>query len=124
MDDRPIDLRALDPTLDRGGWEHRIAAITALATPELARRAALAGSPAQVLLGWFRPALSAAAALAICAAAALVFLARSAEARSTQPAMAAEALRLPTPVAQLLSEERTPTMEEISLAMVGEGDRP
>ncbi|HKV08093.1 MAG TPA: hypothetical protein VJ725_08155 [Thermoanaerobaculia bacterium] len=123
MDDRPIDLRALDPTLDRERWERRIASITALAAPELARRAALAGSPAQVLLGWFRPALSAAAALALCAVVVLALLARSAEARSTRPAIAAEALRLPTPVAQLLGEERAPSLSEISLAM-GEEDRP
>lgn len=123
MDDRPIDLRALDPTLDPERWERRIASITALAAPELARRAALAGSPAQVLLGWFRPALSVAAALALCAVAVLALLARGAEARSARPAIAAEALYLPAPVAQLLDEERAPTVAEISLAM-GEEDRP
>lgn len=123
MDDRPIDLSTLDPALDRERWERRIASITALAAPELARRAALAGSPAQVLLGWFRPALSAAAALALCAAAALALLANGAEGQSTRPAIAAEALRLPPSVARLLGEERPPTMAELSLAM-GEESRP
>lgn len=123
MDDRPIDLRALDPSLDRERWERRIASLAALAAPELARRAALAGSPAQVLLGWFRPALSAAAALALCAVAVLALLARGAEARSARPAIAAEALRLPPSVARLLGEERAPTVGELSLAM-GEEDRP
>lgn len=123
MDDRPIDLSPLNPTLDRERWERRIASITALAAPELARRATLAGSPSQVLLGWFRPALSAAAALALCAAAALALLVEGAEAPSTRPAIAAEALRLPPSVAELLGEDRSPTVAEISLAM-REEDRP
>lgn len=115
MDERPIDLTPLDPTLDREGWERRIAAITALAAPELARRAAVTGSPALVLLDWFRPAFSAAAALALCAVAALFLLTEGQG--SAVPAVTAEALRLPTPVALLLSEERSPTMGELALAV-------
>jgi hypothetical protein len=120
MDERPIDLTPLDPSLDGEAWERRIAAIAALAAPELARRAAVPESPALVLLGWFRPAFSAAAALALCAVAALALLPERQGAAVR--AFTAEELRLPHSVAVLLSEERSPTMGELALA-VQEGRR-
>jgi hypothetical protein len=120
MDDRPIDLAALDPTLDSERWERRIAAISALARPELARRAASAASPALVLVGWFRPALAMAATLALCAGAALMLQLGN----TGEPALAAEALRLPSAVDQWLGEEdRPPTMAELAAA-VGGGQQP
>jgi hypothetical protein len=117
MDERPIDLTPLDPTLDREQWERRIAAIAALAAPELARRAA-AGSPALVLLGWFRPALATAAVLALCAGAALATL-QSPPIDSPEPAAAAEALRLPAPVALWLDDDQAPTVADLALAVQG-----
>jgi hypothetical protein len=120
MDERPIDLTPLDPTLDRERWERRIAAIAVLAAPELARRAAAAGSPAQVLVGWFRPALSAAAVLALCAGVALALLQGPEGAPSS--AVAADALRLPAPVALWLADDQPPTVADVAFAV--QGDQP
>lgn len=122
MDEQPTDLRPLDPTLDRERWERRIAAITALAAPELARRATAVTGPSLVLLGWFRPALSVAAVLALCAGAALVMLLRSPA--TPEPAMPAmtETLRLPAPVALWLGEEQPPSV--VDLASAVQGGRP
>lgn len=115
MNEPPIDLRPLDPTLDHERWERRIANITALAAPELARRATTAG-PSLVLLGWFRPALSAAAVLALCAGAALALLLQSPA--TPEPAMT-ETLRLPAPVALWLGEEQPPSVADLASAMQG-----
>lgn len=127
MDERPIDLSPLDPTLDRERWERRIATIAALAAPELARRRRMVQpmeSPSLVLLGWFRPALSAAAVLALCAGAALSLLVQNQTGRP-EPAVALEALRLPAPVAQWLGEDQPPSVGDLALAMAGDrGDRP
>ncbi|HEX6902880.1 MAG TPA: hypothetical protein VF789_24405 [Thermoanaerobaculia bacterium] len=116
MDDRPIDLAALDPTLDSERWERQIAAVSALARPELARRAAAAASPALVLVGWFRPALAMAATLALCAGAALLLQLGGA---AGTPAVSAEALRLPSAVDQWLGEDQPPTMAELADAVAG-----
>ncbi|HEV8578976.1 MAG TPA: hypothetical protein VGX68_07810 [Thermoanaerobaculia bacterium] len=116
MDERPIDLTPLDPTLDGERWERRIAAIARLAAPELARRAASAASPELVLLGWFRPALSAAAVLALCAGGALAMF-QGAE-KAPGPAAAVDALRLPAPVALWL-DDQPPTVADLALAVQG-----
>ncbi len=120
MDEEPIDLRPLDPTLDRERWERRIATLTALAAPELARRAAMAqdAGPSLVLLGWFRPALAMAATLAVCAGAALAMLLQSPAAppEPATPAMT-EALRLPAPVALWLGEEQPPSVADLASAV-------
>lgn len=121
MDENPIDLRPLDPTLDRERWERRIATITALAAPGLARRAMAADSPSVVLLGWFRPALAMAATLALCAGAALALLLQS-PAAAPEPATPAmtQALRLPAPVALWLGEEQPPSVADLASAVQGE----
>jgi hypothetical protein len=115
MDEDPIDLTPLDPTLDAGRWERRIAAITALAAPELARRAA-AGSLPLVLVGWFRPALAAAAILALCAGGSLALF-RQGDAGSSEPAVAAEALQLPAPVALWLGDDQPPSVADLAMAV-------
>ena len=119
MDEQPIDLRPLDPRLDRERWERRIATITALAAPELARRAAVVTDPSLVLLGWFRPALSAAAVLALCAGAVLAMLLQSPA--TPEPAIT-ETLRLPAPVALWLGEEQPPSVADLASAV--QGDQP
>jgi hypothetical protein len=116
MDERRIDLTPLDPTLERERWERRIAAIVVLAAPELARRAAAAESPMQVLVGWFRPALSAAAVLALCAGGALTLLL---PADAPEPAAAVDALRLPEPIALWLGDDQPPTVADLALAVQG-----
>lgn len=122
MDENPIDLRPLDPTHDRERWERRIATITALAAPELARRAMIADSraesPSVVLLGWFRPALATAATLALCAGAALAMLLQSPAPEPATPAMT-EALRLPAQVALWLGEEQPPSVADLASAVQG-----
>jgi hypothetical protein len=119
MDERPIDLTPLDPALDGERWDRRIAAIAVLAAPELARRAAAAESPLQVLVGWFRPAFSAAALLALCAGGALLLLL---PAGAPEPAAAVDALRLPAPVALWLGDDaQPPTVADLALA-VQEGE--
>jgi hypothetical protein len=115
MDEPPIDLSALDPTRDRDPWEHRVAALTAAAHPELARRA-VAASPVQVLANWFRPALALAALLALCAGLGLVLLGPG---EAPDEPAAAEALRLPSPVGLWLGEKRPPTLDEVVVAMRG-----
>ena len=118
MDERPIDLTPLDPTLDGERWERRIAAIAVLAVPELARRAAAVESPLQVLVGWFRPALSAAALLALSAGGTLMLLL---PAGAPEPAAAVDALRLPAPIALWLGDDaQPPTVADLALAMQGE----
>lgn len=119
MDDRPLDLGSLDPALDRVRWERRIAAITALAAPELARRTALAGSPALVLVDWFRPALAMAATLAVCAGASLMLLLPGATGAS-RSLVTAQELRLPAQVAEWLGNDQPPTVTELA-AVVGGG---
>jgi hypothetical protein len=119
MDERPIDLRPLDPTLPNERWESRIAAITALAAPELARRAALAASPAQILVGWFRPALAAAAVLSVVAGASLALLGSG----ESPLGGTAEALRLPGPVALWLGDDQPPSVAELAIAVRG-GQQP
>lgn len=125
MDEEPIDLGPLDPTADRDGWERRISAITARAAPALARRSALTSretSPAQVLLGWFRPALSAAAVLALCAGAALVLLLKGTVGAPEPAPVMAQTLRLPAPVALWLGEEQPPSVADLATAV--EGGKP
>jgi hypothetical protein len=121
MDERPIDLSPLDPTLDSERWERRIATIAALSAPELARRRMAAESPSLLLIGCFRPALSAAAVLALCAGAALSLLIQNQNSRP-EPAVALEALRLPAPVAQWLGEDQPPSVGDLALAI--DGDKP
>jgi hypothetical protein len=116
MDDRPIDFTPLDPTLDAERWERRISTIAALAAPELARRAAGAWSPSQVLAGWLRPALAAAAVLALCAAAALSLLPGPSP---EPPVILAEDLRLPAPVSLWLGDDQPPTVADVALAVHG-----
>jgi len=94
-----------------------------LAAPELARRAA-AASPALVLLGWFRPALAAAAVLSICAGASLALLGGQAEGPLEETPIAAEALHLPTPVGIWLEDDQAPSVADLALAVDVGGGRP
>jgi hypothetical protein len=62
---------ALHPSVDAARWEAAVHAIVAAATPELERRAARQNA-VLVLTRWRRPVLSAAAAVALLASAAIL----------------------------------------------------
>lgn len=113
MTERPLDLSPLDPAPD-GSLDGLVRAITERAGPELARRAA-ARSPVTVLAGWARPALAAAAALA---AVSLVGLSIARSGTSVAPLRRVpEELGLPAPVAEWVAEGRTPTRDDLLIAM-------
>jgi hypothetical protein len=80
MDERPVDLRPLDPARDDVAWERRVRA--------LGRKGALLRRPVRVpeqLSRWARPALAAAATVAF-ATGAFVFLQAADTASSTPTA--------------------------------------
>lgn len=110
MEER-IDLSALE--LDEGRRELLVAAIMANAMPELARRRALDVSPMQMLSGWMRPALAAAAVIALLSGSVLALdLTEAAPGGSL-----AEALAVPEPADAWLVGERAPTVGDVLIAM-------
>lgn len=117
--EHPVDLSALDPTLDPGRWEAMVARITRAATPELERRAAMA-SPVISIAGWLRPALAAAAALAVVSAATLFLVERGPVATLAERSDAVPELNLPFPLGEWLNEDRPPTVVEVMVALEGE----
>lgn len=113
MNEKPLDLSALDPTVD-GALDGMVQAINRRATGELARRAAARG-PFVVLAGWARPALALAAALA---AVSLLGIGLDARRNHVPPLRAMpEELGLTGPVAEWVTEGRTPTQDDLLLAM-------
>ncbi len=108
------DLRPLDPSRDPARWERLIAATSARAALELARRRR-ARSPAFVLAGWARPGLAAAAVLALVSAGVLA-LAPGAEA--AQPRVA-EALGVPGTVADWVETGHAPSAAELAASLGG-----
>jgi hypothetical protein len=115
MSHDPLDLTSIDPTGDRLGWERLVRSIVARAEPELARRAARAG--VLTLLGrWMRPALAAAAVLAVASAAALTSANSEASAMPT-PGGLVQALDVPEPVSRWLDEDRSPDTYDVILAL-------
>ncbi|CAN5740878.1 hypothetical protein BH23GEM9_BH23GEM9_34710 [soil metagenome] len=116
MEER-IDLTALN--LDEGRRELLVAAIMANAAPELARRAAAVDvSPLLFLTRWSRPALAAAAVLAmICVS--VLSMERD---QPVGPAYGiADALAVPEPADAWLVGGRAPTVGDVLLAMEREG---
>lgn len=111
MDER-IDLTALK--LDEGRRELLVAAIMANAAPELARRAALVDeSPMQLLSRWSRPALAAAAVLAVICVSVLMM-----ETEASGPGYGlADALAVPEPADAWLVSDAGPTVGDVLLAM-------
>jgi hypothetical protein len=114
MEER-LELSALE--LDEAQRELLVAAIMANAAPELARRGAADFTPLQMLTGWSRPALAAAAVVA-----ALCIGVLSLE-RVEQPQPGyglADALAVPGPAAAWLADERTPTVADVLVSMESE----
>jgi hypothetical protein len=110
MDER-IDLSGME--LDEARRELLVAAIMANATPELARRRALDVSPMLMLSGWMRPALAAAAVLALLSGS---VLALDMTAGAPDDGLAS-ALAVPEPADAWLVGERAPTVGDVLIAM-------
>ena len=113
-----VDLSALDPTADPVRWERLVGAIATRAAPELARRRALR-SPVIVLARWARPTLSAAAAVILAASITLAAVAKASAAQQRAVPALAATLRVPTPVARWVVENRTPTATDLVAAFAG-----
>lgn len=108
-----MDLSALE--LDDAQRELLVAAILARADAELTRRAPDDVSPILVLSSWARPALAAAAVLAVLCASVLVRA-------SARPApVVADALAVPAPADAWLVHERAPTVGDLLVALESEG---
>jgi hypothetical protein len=108
-----IDLTALE--LDDAQRELLIAAILARADAELARRAPQDVSPMLVLSAWVRPALAAAALLALVSATVLM------RGGDRPASVVADALAVPAPADAWLVDERAPTVGDLLVAMESEG---
>jgi hypothetical protein len=115
MHEEPIDLSPLHPAPARR--EAMVAAITARVLAETAA----VRSPLAWVVGWMRPTLAAAAAVA---AVSLGVLAAEAEPAGGSTAMrtVADELNFPEPVAEWIAEERTPSDADLIHAL--EGDLP
>lgn len=122
MDQERLNLAALDPAADSEHWERTIASIRERAQPELQRRRTAARSPLYLLASWARPMLSAAALLAAVSITLLsIDDAPPAHPVVLQPALGVtDALQLPAPVSAWLTEERSPTIDDLLLALEGE----
>lgn len=111
MKDERLDLSPLDPTLDELGWRRLAARIRERAGPELARRASREG-----VLGtlghWAWPTAAAAALVALMSASALA-LVRPREAMGH----VVQAFDLEAPVSVWLEQGRSPTTDDLALAL-------
>ncbi|MEJ2185474.1 MAG: hypothetical protein P8Z36_06005 [Gemmatimonadota bacterium] len=115
MEPDRMDLSLLGLAANR--WEARVRSILAAASPELARRAAL-GGPLGLMAMWARPVLRIAAVLAVLAAAVIVTQER-ATAVAAQAGGVTEALDIPAPVAEWITNDRGPTTGDLLIAMEG-----
>lgn len=111
----PIDLNTL--RLEAAQRETLVASIMARAKPELRRRQATDVSPMLVLSRWLRPALAAAAVLAVVCVSVLALE----WAPASPGAGLADALAVPRPADEWLVGERAPTVADVLLAMEMEG---
>ncbi|HSB55832.1 MAG TPA: hypothetical protein VLD58_15830 [Gemmatimonadales bacterium] len=118
MDD-PIDLSPLDPRRDPARFERMVGAIVQAAmTPPRATRGTLVLAE---LLRWTRPALAAAAVVALVAGTALFSLRRP----SAAPGEAIlEAVGIPEPLAAWARADHYPSTAELLAAFPQAGDRP
>ena len=118
-DIRPLDLSALDPERDGDAYEALVARITAAAAPELERRAAVA-SPVISLAAWLRPALAAAATLALLSAGTLLLVEHPGKVDLAQSPSAEPELNLPSPIGEWLNDDAPPSVMEVMVALEGD----
>jgi hypothetical protein len=114
MEPERVDLSALDLATDQLRYERLVRRVTDAAQRELERRRA-AGTTLAVLGGWSRPLLAAAAVVAVLAGG--VLMATERDRAADAPAIATEALGVPSPAADWLAEGREPTKADLVLAM-------
>lgn len=111
MDER-LDLTALEP--DAAQRELMVAAVMLRAGGELARRASEDVSPMVVLSDWLRPALAAAAVIAVVC----MSLLTQRELAHVEPGSGlTDALDVPAPVNEWLISDRSPTVADLLIAM-------
>lgn len=115
MEPDRLDLSPLGLAANR--WEARLRSILAAASPELARRAALV-SPLGLLGMWARPVLRIAAVLAVLAATVIIAQERSGPV-AAQAGGVTDALQIPAPVAEWITNDRGPTNGDLLIAMEG-----
>lgn len=109
------DLTALEP--DGAERELLVAAIMLRARDELVRRASVDVSPIAVLSDWMRPALAAAAVIALVC---LSVLTQREFAHIEPGAGYTDALDVPAPLNEWLVSGRSPTVADLLVAMDGE----
>lgn len=119
MTEDSFDLTPLDPTDGQDGFERVVAAVLAAAELELAARRARQSVVAQVA-GWWRPLLAAAAITGLIS---LVSLAGSdgRAASSTTESGLAEAIGIPSQIAEWVRSDEAPTTAELVLVLENDG---
>lgn len=121
MNRGPVDLSPLDPTVDRERYEQLVRRIVDRALPELDRRAAAAtASVVAVLAGWARPAIAAAAVIAILATATVDVLGPLDHGSGAAEGVTiVDVLELPAPLAGWLAEGGPPSISAVIAAAEG-----
>lgn len=112
MTDERMDLTALEQTAVQR--ERALTLIMARARAELERRAGAAVTPIMILSQWARPALAAAAVVALVCGALL-----AQRETPTGPGLT-DALNVPTPANEWLVAQRAPTASDVVLVLEGE----
>ena len=118
-DIRPLDLSALDPERDGAAYEALVARITGSAAAELERRAAVS-SPVISLAAWLRPALAAAATLAVVSAGTLLLVEEPARMDLAAASNTEPELNLPSPIGEWLNDDAPPSVMEVMVALEGD----
>ncbi len=110
--DRPIDLSAIDPSVDTARFERSISSVMDAAADQLAARRANAG--AIVLLAqWRRPMLAAAAVAALISGTILATVRVPDYSVAPETDGIAEAMGVPAAVAQWMAGDRLPTTADL-----------
>jgi hypothetical protein len=116
MNDERLDLRALDPTRDREGFERAVGRImNRAALPLTARRARL--TAVGQVTRWWRPMLALAAALTVAAIGVLTQVSPATSATEARESGVAEAIGIPTTLAVWMAADATPTAAQVYTAL-------
>lgn len=118
IDDR-TDLRPVDPTSEHDRFEGIVARVMAAAEVELAARRARRSVVVQVA-GWWRPLLAAAAITGIISLVSLASSDGSAASSTAEPGLA-EAIGIPSQIAEWVRSDETPTTAELVVVLENDG---